>query len=353
VSVDTWDWGPFLARDNEPPEDVHRRWYASGLVDGLPIVPPTPARIRAMYRGAAMDPVRAVTVVEPALRLATVYDLAVCAVAAGCQPEYLPIVAAALRAMAEPPFNLLGIQSTTGTATPVVLVHGPIAVRAGVSGGGDCLGSSAHANATIGRAVRVALRTLGGAIPAAMDAATMGQPAKIGLCFAENLAASPWPPLHTTRGFRADDDAVTVAGITGTVEVVHGESEDPEEILVTLAGSMLSPGNIGARGLVGGGSPLVVLSPEHARALAGAGLDRAAVQDRLWQRACLPLSALPAARAESIRRARRDSDQDAERPLRVAETAEDILIAVAGGVGIKSSFLPSWGGGTRAITVGV
>ena len=353
VGVDTWDWGPYLAQDNEAPEEVHRRWYDAGLVDGLPIVPPTPARVRAMYRGAAMEPVRAVTVVEPALRMATVYDLAVCAVAAGCKPDYLPIVAAALRAMAEPPFNLLGIQSTTGTATPVVLVHGPIAARAGVSGGGDCLGGSAHANATIGRAVRLALRTLGGAIPGAMDAATMGQPAKVGLCFTENVAASPWPPLHTTRGFRANDDAVTVAGIAGTTEVVHGESEDAEEILVTMAGSMLSPGNIGSRGLVGGGSPLVVLSPEHARALASAGLDRAAVQNRLWRQACLPLSALPAARANSIRRARHDHGQDTERPLSVAATAEDILITVAGGIGIKSSYLPSWGGGTRAITVEV
>jgi hypothetical protein len=351
--MDAWDWGPLLARDDDTPEQAHRRWYDAGLVDGLPMVPPTPARVRALYRAAAMDPVRAVTVLEPALRTVTVYDVAVCAVAAGCLPGYLPVVAAALRAVAEPRFNLLGIQTTTGAAAPVVLVHGPVAQRIGVSGGGDCLAGTTHANATIGRAVRLALRALGGAVPGAMDAATMGQPAKIGLCFAENDGASPWPPLHSLRGFRPDDDAVTVAGISGSVEIVQAESRDPEELLNTLAGSMVSPGNLGPRGLMGGGSPLLVLSPEHAQSLAVAGLDRAAVQRQLWQRACLPLQALPAARADSLRRERREAGSDSDTPLRIAEAAGDILIAVAGGIGIKSTFLPSWGGGTRAVTSAV
>ena len=189
--VDAWDWTPYLAAPDDSPEMAHQRWYDAGLVDGLPIIPPTAARVRRMYREARLDPVLAVVVLEPAMRPVTVYDVAVCATAAGCRPAYLPIILAALRAMAEPAFNLLGIQTTTGTAAPVVIAHGPVAARAGVAGGGDCLAGSAHANATIGRAVRLALRSLGGAAPAGMDAATMGQPAKLGLCFAENLAASP------------------------------------------------------------------------------------------------------------------------------------------------------------------
>lgn len=347
--ADAWDWTPFLAAEGETPEDVHRRWHDAGLVDGLPIIPPTRARVRAMYRAAAIDPVGVVTVLEPALRPVSAYDVAVCATAAGCRPAYLPVVAAALRAMAEPPFNLLGIQTTTGTAAPIVLVHGPIAQQIGVSGGSDCLSGSAHANATIGRAVRLALRILGGAIPGAMDAATMGQPAKLGLCFAENVAASPWPPLHVDLGYAHTDDAVTVVGISGTVEVVHADTADPFALLRTLAGSMVSPGAVGGRGAIGG-SPLLVLSPEHAHALARDGLDRRAVQAFLWQHARLPLDEL-GGRTAASRRLQHEAGLLASAPLRVADSPDDILIAVAGGVGVKSTSLPSWGGGTRAVTV--
>ena len=183
-SVEAWDWTPYLAAPDDAPEAAHRRWYDAGLVDGLPIVPPTPARVRHMYRDAGMDPVRTVAVLEPAVRPVTVYDIAVCATAAGCAPAYLPVVVAAVRAVAEPPFNLLGIQTTTGTATPVVLVHGPIVERTGIRAATDCLGGSGRANATIGRALRLVLRSLAGAAPGGMDTATMGQPAKLGLCFA-------------------------------------------------------------------------------------------------------------------------------------------------------------------------
>ena len=349
--MENWNWEPFLAADEETPEAVHRRWYDAGVMDELRIIPPTPARVRRLYRASGMDPVRFIAALEPAMRPASVYDVAVCATAAGCAPEHLPVVAAAVRAVAEPMFNLLGIQTTTGTAAPAVIVHGPVAQSAGVSGGGDCLGGSAHANATIGRALRLVLRSLGGAAPGGMDAATMGQPAKLGLCFAENASLSPWPPLHVERGFRAEESAVTVAGITGSVELVYAENEDADDLLGSIAGSVLIAGNVGSHGILGGGSPLLVLSPEHAQALARAGLDRAAVQRELWERGAMPLTALPGAQAERIRRGRRAGGADPDAPLRLAASPEDILLAVAGGIGQKSTYLPSWGGGTRAMTV--
>lgn len=349
--MDRWDWTPFLAAPDDTPAAVHARWHAAGIVDGLPILPPSSDRIRRLYREAGLDPVRQLAVLEPSLRPVTVYDVAVCAAAAGCAAAHLAIVAAAVRAVAEPRFNLLGIQSTTGSAAPIVLVHGPLAGRAGVSGGGDCLGGSAIANATIGRALRLVLRSIGGATPGTMDAATMGQPAKLGLCFAENLGASPWPPLHSTLGFAAAADAVSVVGVSGNVEVVCAESEEAAEILVTVAGSMTAAGNVGSGGLIGGGSPLVVFAPESARALAASGLDRRAVQTRLWQAARLPLGALALAMAARIRRDRQESGRDPEAPLLIAAEPEDLLIAVAGGAGIKSTYFPGWGGGTRVVTV--
>lgn len=351
--MELWDWTPFLATEADTPEAAHERWYAAGLVDGLPIVPPTAARVRRIYRDAGMDPVIALAVLEPAMRGVTLYDAAVCAVAAGCAPAHLPVLAAAVRAVAEPAFNLLGIQTTTGTATPVLIAHGPAAARAGVSGGIDCLGGSARANATIGRALRLVLRSVGGAIPGQMDAATMGQPAKLGLCFAENLDASPWPPLHTTRGLQADQSGVTLVGISGTVEIVYAESDEPGEILETVAAAMRAAGSLGSHGMIGGGSPLLVLSPEHAQALARSGLDRAAVQRELWRRCVLPVADLPTRRAERLRGARQEGIDPSADVLRVAAVPEDILVAVAGGTGVKSTYLPSWGGGTRAITLRV
>jgi hypothetical protein len=352
--VEPFDWSPFLAADDESSEAAHARWHAAGLVDGLPIVPPTAARVRALYRRAGLDPVRQLGTVEPSQRPVTGYDAAVCAVAAGCRPEHLAIVAAAVRAVCEPAFNLLGIQTTTGTAAPAIVVHGPAAIAAGVSGGADCLGGSAVANATIGRALRIVLRSVGGAATGGMDAATMGQPAKLGLCFAENVERSPWPELHVDVGFPAGAGAVTVVGISGSVEIVYAESDDPDEILAVVAAAMLTVGSLGSAGLLGGASPLVVLSPEHAGALARAGLSRRDVQGALWTRARLPVASLPS--PVRLRRGRlggRVGETGDPSALTVAAAPEDILVAVAGGVGVKSTYLPSWGGGTRAVTVPV
>lgn len=343
-----------LSPAGEPVEAAHRRLHGAGLVDGLPIVPPTVARVRRLYREAGLDPVRLVAVIEPALTAATVFDVAVCAVMAGCAPAHLPLVCAALQAAATPAFNLLGIQTTTGTAAPVILVNGPAARAAGVSGGADCLGGSAHANAAIGRAVRLALRILGGAAPGGMDAATMGQPAKLGLCFAENEAASPWPPLHAERGFPREAGVVTAIGVSGTVEVVYGDSAESADILGTVARSMTIAGTLGSRGLLGSGHPLVVLSPEHACALADGGLTKLDVRRALWDAAVLHLAELAPAAAARVRAARHDAgDAHPDAPVRVAACPDDILVVVAGGTGVKSTYMPGWGGGTVPVSVRV
>lgn len=351
--MEPWDWSSFLAAEEESPESVHRRWYAAGLTDGLPIVAPTAARVRRFYRTAAMDPVQHIAVIEPSTRPVSIYDAAVCALAAGCEPNHLPVVVAALRAVSDPAFNLLGIQTTTGTATPAIVVHGPIAAVAGVSGDSDCLSGSTRANATIGRALRLLLRAVGGGGTTGMDRATMGQPAKLGLCFAENILRSPWPPMHGKLGLSPDISAVTVAGISGSVEVVHAEDGDPPEILITLAHSMQIAGTAGSQGLLGGGSPLVVLSPEHAKALHQAGYERADVQRTLWERAVLPWDRLAPSVAGRRRRGPDQSSEEDGPGLRIAAHPQDILVAVAGGIGVKSTYLPSWGGGTRAVTVPV
>ncbi|HLZ72875.1 MAG TPA: hypothetical protein VKV26_23470 [Dehalococcoidia bacterium] len=332
--------------EGEPFDAVNERLYRAGLTDGLPVVPPTPGRVRRMYGEARLDPTAYVGELEPGLVPIRIYQIAVCAVMAGCEPAHLPFLVAGVLALGEPAFNLLGIQTTTGSAAPVLIVSGPGALAAGISGGANCLGGGVRANAAIGRALRLVLQNLGGARAGGMDMATMGQPAKLGLCFAENENRSPWPPLHVERGFGAGETVITAAGISGTIEVVHGSNSVPEEILLTLAHSMTIAGNMGSAGYLGGGEPLVVLSYEHAQALAAAGLDKAAVKRFLWRHARLPLGLLGNETAAQIR-AHRAPEHDVD-ALLVARTPEEIMLVVAGGVGIKSTYMPTWGGGTRA-----
>lgn len=334
--------------EDEPFEAVQERLYHAGLTDGLPVVPPTARRVRRMYTRARLDPAAYVGALEPGLQPIRVYGLAVCAVMAGCEPAHLPFLVAAVEALAEPAFNLLGIQTTTGSAAPILIVNGPGAARAGISGGANCLGPGVRANATVGRALRLVLQNLGGARVDGMDMATMGQPAKFGLCFAENEARTPWEPLHVERGFRPDQTVVTAAGISGSVEVVHAANGDAEQILLTMAHSMTIAGSAGSGGLLGGGEPLVLFSYEHAQALAAAGFGKREVKRFLWQHARLPLARLGRQPAAARRDAR---DGLVEDMFIAAREPDEIMIVVAGGVGVKSTYLPTWGGGTRAQSV--
>ena len=143
------------------------------------------------------------------MRPATVEMIAINAALAGATPEHMPVVLAALRALADPGFNLNAIQTTTHPCTPLLIVNGPIATRLGISGGANALGNGHRANAVIGRAVRLVLQNLGGAIPGETDRATLGHSGKFTYCLAENEAESPWEPLHVERGFRLDESCVT------------------------------------------------------------------------------------------------------------------------------------------------
>ncbi|MGI8552919.1 MAG: hypothetical protein ACR2PL_19345, partial [Dehalococcoidia bacterium] len=184
-----------------------------------------------------------------------------------------------------------------------------------------------------------------------LDMATMGQPAKAGLCFAENEPRSPWALLHVERGFEPSESAVTLCGISGTVEIVSAGNGGADEILQTIAQSILIAGSIGGAGLIGGGEPVVVLAPEHAHALAAEGFDKAAARRELWRRARLRLRDLAAATRERIEAARRAAgESDPASPLPVAIRSSDITLVVAGGVGVKSTYLPGWSGGTRSVT---
>jgi hypothetical protein len=316
----------------------------------LPVVPPTAARVDAMLAAHGCDPATVIAELPPLFAAVTWQDVAINAVMAGCTPAGLPVVAAAVEAIAEGEFNLVGIATTTGSACPMVIVNGPIVQTLGMNAGGNAFGPGNRANATIGRALTLVLRNVGGAVPGELDMSTLGQPAKYGCCIAENEAASPWAPLHVERGFSKDDSVVTVVGIAGSVEVVDTSSNTPADLAQTFAQSMLIAGTAGSGGLLGGGEPLLVMPPEIAHVFAQAGCSKAQVKHLIHERAVMPRERLSAAIRAHRATLATAAGEDATADLRVAAAPDDVMIVVAGGVGVKSAYLPTWAGLTRAVS---
>ena len=328
-------------------EAANEALYRAGVTDGLPVIPPTSARIERMLAGA--DPVSypGLGALPPGFMTPMPWDAAACAVLAGCEVGALPVILAGLAAVAAPEFNLLGIQTTTGAAATLFIINGPIVGALGINAAHNSFGPGWRTNASIGRALRLVLQNVGLAVPGQGDMATQGHPGKYTWLVAENEQRSPWPPLHTTRGFEASTSTVTAVGAVGNVEVVLPLT-NPEALVNTMARSM-TIGSAG-RGYFGSGQPLVLLPPESAEFLDKHGWDRARFQQALHEQARVPLTWLEQSIADGIRLARAEEALDPIEDVRAAHSPEDILVVVTGGVGIKATFVPTWGGGTRAVT---
>lgn len=228
---------PFRARKIEiaSADDVAEFMFDQGFSDGLPLVPPTPERVIRMLSGTKRNPQDVIAQMPPNMGDATVEKIAINAVMAGCKPEYLPVVIAAIEAVCTDEFNIHGVMATTMGASPVLVVNGPIRQKIGMNMGLMALGSGNRANATIGRAVRLAVRNIGGSKPGGTDRSTLGNPMKLTMCFAEWEERSPWDPLHVERGFAAEESVVTAFAMTsGPVNIVDQESRAPDEIAGTL-----------------------------------------------------------------------------------------------------------------------
>ena len=306
------------------------------LSDGLPLVPPTQRRLDAMLARIAA-PAHVHGQLPPLFGAITAATIAYNCLLAGCRPAEVPVVLTAAIACLEPPFNALGLLTTTGSAAVATLVHGPLAVALGINASTNCLGPGNRANATIGRAVSLVLRNIGGARENLGDMATIGQPGKYAFCFAEN-PASPFAPLHVRRGLAPDDSAVTVLGVSGTAEILpRGKGETADAILEPIAHAMCasvatysSRQDLSARDA--GPEQIVLLPPEVAQRLAALGLDLFALQAGLYARGlCSPR---PAGAGTT--------------PM--ARSAADIHPIVVGGPGQKIAYLPLWGGGSFTVT---
>ena len=317
----------------DTPEAVLAAFCERQWCDGLPIVPPTEARVLAMLGGAPGD--RSLGVMPPLWRQATLEKLAVNAVMAGCEPAAFPLIVAAVESMLDSSFNLYGVQATTHPVAPLLIVHGPVAAELGVHSGSGCFGPGFRANATIGRAIRLILLNVGGAWPGRHDMATQGSPAKFSYCIAERVDASPWGALY-------EDNIVTVFGGEPPHNVNDHVSTTAGGILATVADTAVSLGsNVGW--YFSQSQLLIVLGPEHARTIANDGLSRADVQRYVFEHARLPLRTLKLGGMWGIhdwpRWMRAVTDDDALLPQ--VPSPEDVMVIVAGGPGKHSAVVPN------------
>ena len=329
------------------------RLHDLGCTDGLPVIVPTEARVARMVLAGGLDRDLVLGEMGPARGAATVEKVAVAAVMAGCLPDHMPVVIAAVRAVLDPRFDLTEMQSTTHCTAPLIIVNGPARHWCGpIASGFGALGPGHRANACIGRALRLAMINIGGGRPGTSDMALLGHPGKFTYCLAEYEEASPFPPLHVDSGYQADESVVTVIGAEAPHSVLFsGSGDDPErherflEILA-IGLANLATNNAGLRG----GAAVVVLNPEHAAILADAGLSRAEVAERLCTLASYPVTELaryePAFAGKPGKRER----------LPCFDCPSDIVILTAGGTGLYSMVMPTWCAGphrNRAVQVRV
>jgi hypothetical protein len=299
--------------------DAFETLYARGVTDGLPVVPPTAARVRAAVEAAGRDGDELIALVAPQHGRATVQRIAVNAVMAGCRPAYLPVVIAAVEAICDPAFALEGVSGTTDAVTPLVVVNGPVRSALDVNCGVGVFGPGWRANATIGRALRLVWANVGGARPGVISMSTFAQPGRYTYCIGEREEDSPWEPLHVEHGFADDDGTVAVLAAEGPQVVVDARSRTARDVLATIArnGAAIASHATGELG-----DTLLVVGPEHAHTIAADGWSKADVRDFLWEHT--------------------RADVDGFRIAKFREPSALHVVVAGGTAGRFSAWVPGW-----------
>ena len=260
-------------------EDIMEACFERGWSDGLPLVPPTPLRVTRMLSSTDRSADEIVGSVPPDNRPCTIEKIAINAVMAGCKPDYLQVVIAALRAALKDEFCMHGLLCTTYFSTPVMIVNGPITKQIGMNSGVNALGQGNRANATIGRALQLIVRNVGGGIPGGIDRATLGNPGKYTFCFCEDESDAEWPSLSMDRGYTREDSVVNLFAGSGVQPFVDQQSRQPESLVKNLANSLRSVANTRSFGMA---DAIIVISPEHRRVLREGGWTKPNLKQALY-----------------------------------------------------------------------
>lgn len=319
-----------------PLEDEIESAFERGWSDGLPVVPPTAERVLAMLEGTTRKPDEIVADVPPDLVPCSVEKVAINAVLSGCKPEYLPVVLAAVEAACTDAFNMHGLLATTMPTAPVIVVNGPIRRRIGMNSGINVFGQGNRANATVGRALQLVVRNVGGGRPGEVDRATFGNPGKLGFCFAEDEEGSPWTPLSSDLGAEPGADTVTLFPGEGPRSVVDQLSRDPESLARTFAVNLRT---VHHPKLPLAFDALLAIGPEHARVFREAGWSKAQLLERLHALLQLPGRELVRGAdgiAEGVPEGMKDATIPKFRPGGI------LIVHCGGGAGLFSAIIGGW-----------
>ncbi|MBI4319946.1 MAG: hypothetical protein HY675_15765 [Chloroflexi bacterium] len=317
-------------------------FYDKGWTDGLPIAPPIESEVKRFLDVWDRDPATVVTVVPPQSGLATLEKIAVNMVMAGCEPEYLPVIEAALLAMSEERFCWVNSITGTGMQAPLTIISGPIRHQLNLNSGPNALGQGWRANATIGRALRLIFVNIGGSTPGLYDCSTHGHPGKYSYVLVENEEDNPWPPVHTDYGLSREDSAVTV--VTGQPPALIKDTGSSSALgfLHTVCSAMAIPDSVNKNQY---GDQVLVLGPEHAATIAADGFTKDDIREYVWHNARVPITKFARAFIEKDGRHRWAKKFDVDNPatmIPILEKPDDLIIVVAGGPGKNSAFIPTY-----------
>lgn len=321
--------------------DVQEEFFARGFTDGLPIVPPTPERVAAMLEVVGADDPDVLIGFLPARgRGVTMQKAAVNAVMAGCLSAYFPVVVAALEAMFDAAFNLSAVLTSTGGAALCTIVSGPIADEIDMNARDNVLGHGNRANATIGRALRLAAINALGSRPGESDASSFGHPGKYTFCFAEDPPPPPWEPLRVQLGYELRDTTVTVLPSEGPRQIAHQMTQRAEEVLRTCASVVKSPGWF-ATGKRGQGA--LVLGPEHTGFCIADGWTQRDVREFVHRESRITPDELAAAGMPLEHGTVHDMTPAADGKLDSLASPDDVILVTAGREGAGwSVWIPNW-----------
>src|SRR4051794_1876828 len=322
-------------------KDEQEAMFARGWSDGLPLVPPTEERVLRMLDGTSRDPQEVLGLVPPALAAATVEKIAINAVMAGCKPEYLPVVLAAVEAVLDDSFAMHSVLATTMFVGPVVIVNGPVRRRIGMNAKGNALGQGNRANSSIGRALQLVIRNIGEGRPQEVDRATLGNPGKLGYCFAEDEEGSSWEPLSVERGAKLGASAVTLFAGFGLQGVVDQKSRDPESLARSMAESLKAIHNVKPAPSC---DALLVVCPEHHRTFRNAGWSKARLYEELY-RLCEIQGDDLIAGARGI--AEGGPPSLAGKTVNKFRPGGLMIVRAGGGAGMFSGIIAGWSSGSR------
>ena len=319
-------------------DDPVEYYFEQGWTDGLPIVPPTAEKIGVFLDTADRSPSEILGTEPVRGRVVTLEKVAINAVMAGCLPEYFPVALAAMEAMLEPEHNLHAVTVSTMGAAPLLVVNGPVVKEIGLNSGVSVFGPGHRANATIGRAIRLTIMNVTGAVPGDLDQSSLGHAGKYTWCIAEDEETSPWQPLHVDRGYASSQSAVTVFPGLSPIQVSNLGGGSPEAALKSVADGLIVAGP-------GNAEIVVVLTPETIGHIEAGGWRKEQVAEHLWGRSTRTAG-------EWEERGYPTGIPDADELVGVTTSWEGITVIVAGGkAGSFSLVIPLWGGGSNSRSV--